>query len=106
MDGHERDDVVAYRKVFVEKITEFELQMPQISGDMLMNITWPEGQPLILVTHDESTFAAFDDQRRLWLPDGEQPLRKKRNWTVASCQRYSNGRVWALGTRGQRHRPT
>ena len=31
----------------------------------------------MLVTHDESTFNANDGKRRLWLKNGEQPLRPK-----------------------------
>ena len=34
-------------------------------------------KPLVLVTHDESTFNANDGKRRLWSQKGEQPLRPK-----------------------------
>lgn len=65
MYGHECDDIVSYRKVYVEKMAIFNSQMPHFCGDKLINITWPEGQPLILVIQVGSTFAAFDGQRRL-----------------------------------------
>ncbi|RGB27074.1 hypothetical protein C1646_630769, partial [Rhizophagus diaphanus] len=34
---------------------------------------------LILVTHDEYILSAYDESQSLWIPDGEQPLRKKGN---------------------------
>ena len=38
----------------------------------------PPGQkPLVLITHDESTFNANDGKRRLWAESGKQPLRPK-----------------------------
>jgi len=80
IDGHEREDVVEYRKVFLEEISKLERRMPVFSDD-LEEITWPDDdtQPLILVTHDECIFSAYDGSRNLWIPDGEQPLRKKGN---------------------------
>ncbi len=55
--------------------------MPIFSEDNLEKITWPGNniQKLILVTHDECIFSAYDESRSLWIPDGEQPLRKKGN---------------------------
>lgn len=78
MDGHERADVVAYREEFLKRMALFEKQMPTFSGDDMEIETWPpSGQPVILVTHDECVFSAYDGRRRLWLLEGEQPLRKK-----------------------------
>ena len=34
IDGHERDDVVAYRKIFLERISNFEYRMPTFSDDL------------------------------------------------------------------------
>ncbi|CAG8718221.1 13358_t:CDS:2 [Rhizophagus irregularis] len=81
IDGHEREGVVVYRKIFLEQMSKFEHRMPIFSGDNLDEITWPDSniQPLILVTHDECIFSAYDGSRSLWIPDGEQPLRKKGN---------------------------
>ena len=45
---------------------------------MFMPQNLPPGQkPLVLVTHDESTFNANDGKWRLWMEDGKQPLRPK-----------------------------
>ena len=45
---------------------------------MIMPQNLPPGQkPLVLVTHDESTFNANDGKRRLWMEKGKQPLRPK-----------------------------
>ncbi|RIA79587.1 hypothetical protein C1645_840337 [Glomus cerebriforme] len=46
IDGHEREDVVAYRKIFLEQMNEFEHRMPIFSGDDLEEVTWPDKQPL------------------------------------------------------------
>ncbi|CAB4416861.1 unnamed protein product [Rhizophagus irregularis] len=64
IDGHEREDVVAYRKIFLEQMSEFEYRMPIFSGDNLEEITWLD---------------TYDGSRSLWIPDGEQPLRKNGN---------------------------
>jgi hypothetical protein len=80
MDGHERNDVVAYRGQFFAKMAEHKKRMPTFTDDCSY-VIWPNLQngekPLIFVTHDESIFHAFDGQGRQWLPVGEQPLRKK-----------------------------
>ncbi|CAG8830035.1 12654_t:CDS:1, partial [Cetraspora pellucida] len=33
VDGHEREDVVAYRSIFLKRMSEFEHRMPIFSGD-------------------------------------------------------------------------
>jgi hypothetical protein len=80
MDGHEQDDVVAYRGQFLAKMVEHEKRMPTFTDDC-SDVIWPNLQnrekPLIFVTHDESIFHAFDGLGRQWLPAGEQPLHKK-----------------------------
>ena len=85
VDRHEREDVVAYRKVFLDRINELEDRMPIFSEDNLEKVTWPDNnmQPLILVTHDECIFSAYDGSQSLWIPNGEQPLRKKGNGRLA-----------------------
>ena len=55
----------------------YEPFMPEFAGPEMESEIWPARDAIILVTHDESTFAAHDVQKKLWLPDGEQPLRKK-----------------------------
>ena len=81
MDGHERSDVVGYRQeVFLPAFNEIRpfLVTWNEEGQMIMPQNLPPGQkPLVLVTHDESTFSANDGKRRLWMENGKQPLRPK-----------------------------
>ena len=79
-DGHEREDVVAYRKIFLERMKEFEQYMPKFVGDEMIQINpeLPNGQKLyIFIAHDESLFYSNDDRPTMWAPLGEPPLRKK-----------------------------
>lgn len=80
IDGHEREDVVEYRKRFVERwLTLYTPRMATYMADEKgniterlptrdQNITLSLGVPfrLILVTHDESTFYANDQRKILW----------------------------------------
>ena len=38
IDGHEREDVVVYRKIFLEQMDELENRMPIFSGDNLEEV--------------------------------------------------------------------
>ena len=62
MNGYEREDVIVYRKIFLERISEFEHRMPIFSRNNLKEITWLDNniQSLIFVTHDECIFSAYD----------------------------------------------
>ncbi|KAJ7589230.1 hypothetical protein C8J56DRAFT_1048857 [Mycena floridula] len=82
IDGHERDNVVAYQRAFVERFEK--LYAPRMStwvegkdkdGNCIMieqlpkgGIIMPPGCPfqLILVTHDESTFFCNDQKKIFW----------------------------------------
>jgi hypothetical protein len=79
-DGHEREDVLQYRKNFLEVMMEYEKLMPTFIGNE-MQIILPElgdeEKLHILVTHDECLFYANDDRPIMWAPLGEPPLRKK-----------------------------
>ncbi|CAG8822955.1 12970_t:CDS:2, partial [Cetraspora pellucida] len=79
VDRHKREDVVAYQSIFLKRMSEFEHRMPIFSGDNIEVETWPDSniKPLILVTHDECIFSAYNGSRSLWISYGEQPLRKK-----------------------------
>ncbi|GES96660.1 hypothetical protein RCL_jg14675.t1 [Rhizophagus clarus] len=55
-DGHERDDILQYRKEFLEKMFEHKNTF-----------------------HDECIFYSNDGKHGLWTKDGEMPLRKKGN---------------------------
>jgi hypothetical protein len=80
-DGHEREDVVKYRnevflKTWQESSRRFVIFKEDGSWEKPPGLQ-PGEKPLVLVTHDESTFNANDGKRRLWLKNGEQPLRPK-----------------------------
>jgi hypothetical protein len=74
IDGHERADVVAYRKAFCERWREYEKRMVTYSSEtgdvesVPAGFPIPGGHPfrLILVTHDESTFYSNDQRKVLW----------------------------------------
>ena len=60
-------------------MSKLEYRMPIFSGDNLKKEIWLDNniQPLILVTHDECIFSAYDESQSLWISNGEQPLQKK-----------------------------
>ena len=63
-DGHERDDVVAYRNEFLTQMDEFDKKSLTCNGDTpILNAG---ERPLIRVVHDESTFYANSDQTYFW----------------------------------------
>ncbi|KAJ7149711.1 hypothetical protein C8R46DRAFT_857159, partial [Mycena filopes] len=83
VDGHEREDVVAYRAAFVKRwLEQYEPRMVVYDNDGKV-IKNPEGyvlqgkfkgQPfrIILVTHDESTFYANDRRKVGWFAKSEK----------------------------------
>lgn len=72
-DGHERPDVVEYRKKFLD-ISEHQSQMFAYAGEGLETIVLPDlhdkEKRLILVTPDESRFSSNDGNAHL---DGGGP---------------------------------
>jgi hypothetical protein len=74
LDGHERSDVVEYRKAFVERWMGYERRFHRWDHDGT-ELPRPIGFPvagaigrfrLILVTHDESTFFQNDERNTGW----------------------------------------
>jgi len=63
IDGHEREDVVEYRKGFIER-----------------GFPVPQGMRfrLILVTHDESTFYENDRRKLQWVNDKAKAVAEKK----------------------------
>jgi hypothetical protein len=80
-DGHERPDVVEYRKIFLQQVAEYDRLMSKWLDKECKIRTPPQLGPgekeHIWVTHDESTFHSYDGCRAFWGPEGEQPLLKK-----------------------------
>ena len=80
IDGHERDDVVAYRQAFVYRWVDYEVrfQLWDTNGNPLQvpptHLFNP--RPLILVTHDESVFFQNDERTTLWSHQDSRPSPK------------------------------
>jgi hypothetical protein len=63
VDGHEREDVVEWRQDLCRRFPEYERQMHifDTNGDVVRKPDiHPMEQPLVLITHDESTFYKND----------------------------------------------
>jgi hypothetical protein len=81
-DGHERPDVVKYRKSFLDEIYSYERFMAKYEGENMERIPPTLGsgdKEIVLVTHDECVFYSNDGKREVWAKSGELPLRKKGN---------------------------
>ena len=79
IDGHERADVVDYRKLYFHKLEVLETTHappPRYSGDPVsVRQEEDEGKKqLVLIFHDESTFHSNDGQGWLWAEVGKQPI--------------------------------
>ncbi len=68
-DGHERPDVVKYRKEWLEKMFEYQKYMKVFDGDMLDVVLEtqlkPEEKELVQVMHNECHFYANDGQQKI-----------------------------------------
>ena len=85
-DGHERDDVIAYRKTFLREMVELGFLHPDQAPTPEAAAAFPTDIPLpstetrnktVVFFHDESTFLANDDQRWQWGKKGEFMIRPK-----------------------------
>ena len=80
-DGHERDDVVEYRKTFLQEMEAYQARMRTFSGDNLEIVTEPvlmgNEKPIVFMTHDESCFSSFDGKKTVWKEKDRRPLKKK-----------------------------
>jgi hypothetical protein len=77
IDGHERDDVVAYRRVFIHRwAAEYETRF-QIGDDNGNPLPFPSNsRRLILITHDESIFFQNDERTTCWSHQDSRPSPK------------------------------
>ena len=80
-DGHEREDVVAYRTQWTKRMVQYSRKMTTYEGDSMQNAvpsTLQAGErELVWVTHDECTFYSNDGVNVAWLENDETMLRKK-----------------------------
>lgn len=78
VDGHEREDVIAYRNnVFLPRMSALEPYLIEFDENGEIPKTYPDGPQKILVTHDETTFSANDDKNYHWKKKGVEPLKSK-----------------------------
>jgi hypothetical protein len=67
-EGHERDDVVASRKIFVDFFLSIKSQVYQQTKSEPINWVDPsEDPPFIIICHDESTFRSGEQQSFKWI---------------------------------------
>ena len=81
IDGHEREDVVAYRSWFLAEYEKLERRMRRYDRDGKIDKLpeLQEGERVIReVTHDESTFYANDRRKQgYWHPEeARKPVQK------------------------------
>ncbi|CAG8642887.1 17739_t:CDS:2, partial [Racocetra persica] len=72
IDGHERDDIVAYRVVFLDRMLELEKLMPVFDGENMEIEIWPELSP-----GENFIYLLYMINIYFLRMMGEQPLRKK-----------------------------
>ncbi|KAF0701900.1 hypothetical protein AaE_016253 [Aphanomyces astaci] len=77
IDGHERDDVVEYRKSFCSTWIALSDRMASYSGDTMETADCPTAEEVVWVTHDESIFYANDDGGMVWTNAAHPDLPKK-----------------------------
>ena len=83
-DGHKHPDVVEYRQnVFIPTLTSLQWRLVEFEvGNVEKEVVKKDGvnyveRQLVMLFQDKSTMQANDGQKRSWIPEGEQPLRKK-----------------------------
>ncbi|PWW78823.1 hypothetical protein C7212DRAFT_84671, partial [Tuber magnatum] len=85
IDGHDREDVVAYREKFVNALEGLWPFAVEFENDgSIREKAYPPGcevgglmRPIILITHDESTFSSNNSWRQAWVKQGSQIIRPK-----------------------------
>ena len=78
IDGHERSDVVEYRKLYLRKLEILEsthAPPPPVSDQCAPEPS--DRRKLVLIFHDEATYHSNDDQKWMWSEQGKQPIRPK-----------------------------
>jgi len=78
IDGHEREDVVAYRRAFVHRWADYEacFQFWDNNGNSLQVPSHQSDHRLILITYDKSTFFQNDERKTCWSHQDSRPTPK------------------------------
>ncbi len=86
-DGQERKDVMEYRETFLNEMKSLLPYFVEFFEDGTMvskeypddcAVGGPDRRPIIMITHDESTFFANDWRKKVWTLNGQGILRLKR----------------------------
>ncbi len=86
VDGHERDDVVKYRKTFLRKMVALGFlnagnaptEEAKAALPAKLHTPPPEvADKTVILFHDETTFQANEDQSTLWAEKGTSVMRPK-----------------------------
>jgi len=78
IDGHERSDVVEYRKLYLRKLeilSTSHVPPPLCSNEDPTFIMPSTSRKLVLIFHDESTFHSNEDQGWMWGEKGKVVLK-------------------------------
>ncbi len=76
--GHEREDVVEYKKTILSEMKSLLPHFVEFSDDgSILPKVYPDDcaiersdrRPVIMITHDESTFSANNCRRKIWTLD-------------------------------------
>ena len=80
IDGHERDDVVAYRHMFVHRWADYEAHFQFWDDNGIPLVAHPghssDSHHHILVTHDKSVFFQNDERKTSWSHQDSRPAPK------------------------------
>ena len=78
IDGHERSDVVEYRKIYLRKLEALEsTHAPHQPTSDEPPLEPSDRRKLVLLFHDESTFHSNDNQGWMWAEKGKQLIKPK-----------------------------
>ena len=84
--GHEREDVVEYKKTILSEMKSLLPHFVEFSDDgsilpkVYSNdcaVGRSDQRPIIMITHDESIFSANNSRRKIWTLDRHGILRPK-----------------------------
>ena len=82
-DGHEHEDVVEYRGIYLEEMKALLPYFIEFKEDgTILPKEYPEHcavggsnqRPIIIITHDKSTFSANNSRRKVWTFKGHKML--------------------------------
>ncbi|OAD71738.1 hypothetical protein PHYBLDRAFT_170399 [Phycomyces blakesleeanus NRRL 1555(-)] len=79
-NGHEREDVIAYRQKWAKRMMVYKKKMATFSENeetVVLPVLRSNEIEHVLVTPDESTFYANDGKDTMWPIEDENPIRKK-----------------------------